>query len=163
VVRVARDFTDAQGRVFCAGDLQQVLHCEKTDAGFVVSLLIRTLRLNTGDVVHDAILENAGNMWMQPVPSMACVRQLWEVTDLALSDAEEDEKMDDYIDQLEALRGDLSACEDWLDSPNGVDRPDCRSGPLTVRVFGRNHAITYWIRLLFAAVKVAAPDADGND
>lgn len=158
VVRVAQDFVDAKGRAFFAGDVHGVLDCvARSEGGYRVELLVRSVSLPAPGC--EAAIENAGNAWFQPVPSRGCLLALFQAIDRGLSDAEEDEKMDDDIERLEAIRGDVDDCEDWLarEGKGGL-APVCRSGALAARVFGRDHHVTVWIRLLFAGVVVALPE-----
>ena len=164
VIRAARDFTDSQGRAICSGDRLKLLSCEPTDDGYVLSPIVRWIRLSAADPVHAAIIENADNAWLQPVPSIHCLEELREAIDRELSVADEDEEMDDDdIERIETLRDDVEACEAWLSqSGERLPAPRCRSGSLAARVFGRDHHLAGWIRLLYAGVTVALPDADAG-
>ena len=170
VVRVAQDFCDSYGRAVCAQGLLSVLTFEAVDGGYTVSFLERTVPLRAAVKNHSEILENAGNAWFQPVPSARCLDELAEAIDLRLEEAEEqDEKDQDEKDQDEEddddvrlerigdLRSDVTDCQDWLAREG--DRgpvPPCNTGPLAAKVFGRDHTVTAWIRLLFAAMPVCS-------
>jgi hypothetical protein len=160
VVRVGRDFADAYGRAVCSGDLLKVLVCERTNDGYAVMCLERNIRLSDSAAGHDAIIENADNFWFQPVPTTGCLEDLLEAIDLRMSEAEEDEDNDDSeIELIEALREDIAECENWLSrSGERGPAPRCHSGSLAARVFGRDHELTAWIQLLFAAIAVCISD-----
>jgi hypothetical protein len=153
LVRAARNFQDAHGRTLCEGELLDVLDVEANkDGSFVVNLTVRTVLLKDA-----AMIENAANAWFQPVPSVESLGELCDAIDDVLMDAEEDERMDRYAEQMEELRCDLDDCIDWVGMAHGKP-PECKSGPLASRVFGRNPKAVAWFRLLFAAVLVAKPD-----
>jgi hypothetical protein len=162
LVRVGRNFADAQGRALCSGDLLRLLSCELTDAGgYILNLPVRTVRLSAG-ACHEAIIENAANAWFQPAPSIECLQELCEAINSALSTAGEDQEMDeDDSDRIETLRDEIEVCEEWLLRPGERGpAPQGRSAPLAARIFGRDHNLTAWIRLLFAGIAVALPDHD---
>ena len=60
---------------------------------------------------------------------------------------------DEEIDSLETLSGEIEACDLWLTwSSKSRPAPECRSALLAAKIFGRDHHLTFWIRLLFAGV-----------
>jgi hypothetical protein len=158
VVRVGRDFADAYARAVCSGDLLKVLACAPADDGYAVTFLERNVFLSTRASHHDSIIENAGNAWFQPVPTGDCLEDLLEMIDLRLAGAEdeEDEDEDDSkMERLDAVRDEIEKCQDWLSqSGERGPAPQCRSGQLAAKLFGRDHELTAWIRFLFAAVGV---------
>lgn len=161
VVRVAQDFHDADGRAVCSWDLLKMWSHEAAGDGYTVVFLERTVTLRASVAGHVDILENTGNAWFQPVPAAECLESLAEAIVLRLDraeqadDGEEDDDFERKLEWIDALRDDVAACQDWL-SRSGERRPAPKfgSGPLAARVFGREHAVTAWIRLLFAAVPV---------
>jgi hypothetical protein len=160
VVRVGRDFADAYGQAGCSGDLLKVLALDSTGDGCAVYFLERDIHLSTNVAGHEEILKNAGNAWFQPVPTRACLEDLLEAVDRSLSEVEEgDDDEDAEIERIEALREDVDKCRDWLSqSGERGPAPRCGSGRLANKVFGRDHAMTQWVPLLFAAVAVCMPD-----
>jgi hypothetical protein len=99
------------------------------------------------------------------VPTAECLADLADAIDLRLEAAEvsgdEDDEDEDaaLLERLDDLQGDVASCRKWLAREGDGKRgpaPKCRSGPLAVKVFGRDDIVTAWIRLLFAAVKVCA-------
>jgi hypothetical protein len=163
-VRVGRDFADAYGRAACSSDLLKVLDCESTNSFCAVTFLDRNVRLSVAD--HGAIIGNEGNAWFQPVPTVGCLEELLEAIDVRLSEFEEDYDGEDdsRLEPIETLREDLGKCADWL-SHTGErgPAPECRSGPLAAKVFGQDHELTAWIRMLFAAVAVSISDAHSSN
>lgn len=161
VVRVGRDFADAYGQAVGSSDLLKVLAVDSADDGFAVIFLERNIHLGTNVAGHGEILENAGNAWFQPVPTSACLEDLLEVVDRFLSEVEEGDDDDDaQIESIEALREDVDECASWLSqSAERGPAPRCRGGRLAAKVFGRDHAMTQWVPLLFAAVSVCLPDS----
>jgi hypothetical protein len=160
VVRVGRDFADAREKAVRSGDLLHVLAVESADDLCTIAFLTRNVHLSPGAAGHDAILENAGNVWFQPVPTTGCLEDLREAIDAYLSEAEEaDSDNDAESEAIEALRADVDACEAWLaDSGQLGPAPRCPSGRLAARIFGRDHAMSQWIPLLFAAAAVWVPE-----
>ncbi len=156
LVRVGRDFADALGRTVCSGDLLHVLAVENADDHCTVGCPTRKVRLSLGTAGHDAIIENAGNAWFQPVPTTGCLEDLLDEVDGFLIEAEEADSDDDAENEdIEALRADVDACEEWLaNSGQRGPAPRCPSGRLAASIFGRDHAMTQLIPLLFAAVAV---------
>lgn len=144
----------------CSGDLLKVWALESTDDGCEVAFLERNVRLSASVAGHEAIIENAGNAWFQPAPTAGCLEDLWEAIDRFLSEVEEDDNSEDgEIESIEALREDVDECQNWLSQAGERGRaPGCRSGRLAAKVFGRGHAMTAWVPLLFAAVAVCMPD-----
>lgn len=153
VVRAARDFVDAQGRAVCGGDLLRLINCDQDDTGlYVLNLLVRTVRLKKHD--HDEIIENAGNAWLQPVPTSDCLEDLCLAIEVPLGTADEDERFDDDdIERIDTLREDVERCREWLEKDG--DRgpaPVCRNGGIAAKLFGRDHELAAWLPLLFSAV-----------
>lgn len=156
-VRVAQEFTDARGRVLEPGEVLAVLSVGSSQAECVLSLYVGTVRLNAGDPLHAAILENAGNSWLQPIPSLESLRALWSAADEALRAAEQDEKMERYGEWLASLRKEIDSCEVWIDpDAEGGKPPDCRTGRTAARIFGRDHPLAFWTPLLFEGLKVVS-------
>jgi len=155
IVRIAQDFTDAEGRTVQAG---RILHFEKYNrkeryGGYRLSFAGCTVVLTKDTPGHEAILENANNAWFQPVPELACLQDLWEAIDEGFTKADEAGEVDS--DEMEDIRYDLEECEVWLH--NEEDRgpaPVCSTGPLAARVFGAESALATRIRLLYAAIGV---------
>ena len=156
VVRVGRDFADADGRAVCAGDLLNLLNCEPSGDGYTLSFLERTVGLSDREVI-----ENTGNAWFQPVPTVGCLEELLEAIDVGLNEAEGDEETD--LDDIETIREDVENCAEWISKfgQNGA-APRCRSGRLAAKVFGQDREMAVWIPFLFAAVVVCMPDLVSN-
>jgi hypothetical protein len=151
VVRVGRDFVDAFGRATCAGNLLKLIACEREESGYALTFLDRIVRLN-----DDAILDNAGNAWFQPVPTAECLEDLLDAIDLRMSEAEED--TDDNEDNSEVIHDEIEACGEWLSRPGERGpAPQCRTGRLAAKVFGRDSDLAVWIPFFFAAIAVCTP------
>jgi len=171
VVRVAKDFRDSHGRAVCAQDLLKVFAFEKDGDDYTVSFLERTVPLKTAVEGHAEILENAGNAWFQPAPTVDCLDDLADLIDRRLEAAEEDDDEEDYdddddegddsrLESIDRVRGEVAGCREWLEKTG--DRgsaPKCVSGKLAAGIFGRDDIVTAWIRLLFAAIAVCSGEA----
>jgi hypothetical protein len=162
VVRVGQSFADAQGNQLQAGTTFKLMRSNHDDdGGFVLIPLagpVRSIRLESGD--HAAIIENADNAWLQPVPSTGCLAELcyWIGKELTKAEDDVDEDEDDFedkIDRIDTLRGDVQACRDWLEDRVG-EPPKPGSTALAARIFGRNHRGAAWTKLLFAAMAVTS-------
>lgn len=156
ILRVGRDLTLAGGRTIAAGTVLNIFDCERSGDAYTVHLTEGSIRLS-----ENAVLENAGNLWFQPIPAMACLTALWKAIDAALSDEEysEEEGPDSEASYLDDLRRDVDACGQWLSkSGNRGPAPRCPSAPSAPKAFGRDHELSSWIPLLFAGVAVAVPD-----
>ena len=164
VVRVARDFADAYGRTVDSADLIRLINCVHEGGEFAVTCLDRNIRLSDSQA---EIVANAGNAWFQPVPTTDCLEDLLAAIEDRLSFEEEshldeDQEIEDEEnevagpDRIEAIRDDLDRCEAWLaeSTPRGR-APKCRTGQVATRLFGPDHELSHWIRLLFAAIEVA--------
>ena len=152
-VRAGRDFSDARGRAVCEGSLLSLLVAEPEAGGvYNLSFLDRNLRLTEAE-----ILENAGNLWFQPVASRDCLEDLLFTIHETLDKAEQsDELEDEDVERLDEIRAEVIECEEWLsDEEARAPAPSCKTAPLAAKVMGRDHALAAWLRLLFAAVKVA--------
>jgi hypothetical protein len=151
VVRVARDFADAYGHTVCSTDLIRLINCVHDDGRYAVTCLDRNIRL---DEKQAEIIANRGSAWFQPVPRTHGLEDLLVAIEDGLADAEDDAEADP--DQLEAIRDDLGLCEAWLAEslPRGR-APKCRTGQVAMRLFGPDHELSCWIRLLFAAIEAA--------
>lgn len=166
VVRVGRDFADAHGRAVCSGEVLKLLAFERVDDGYehgyALTFLDRNVRLSESVAGHDAIIENAANAWFQPAPTAGCLEDLLEAIDLRLSEVEsdmEEEDDDAKTERIEAIREDVERCANWLArSGERGPAPNCSTGPLAAKVFGRNHVLTALVPFLYAAVAVCMPD-----
>jgi hypothetical protein len=159
VVRVAQDLQGADGRAVCSSDLLTVWARQADEDGFTLACRECTVRLRASVAGHAAILENAGNAWFQPVPARECLESLVEAIARQLDRAEEDAGEDDddryerKLERIEALRDDVGRCQEWLSQTGERGAaPRCESGKLAAKVFGRDHAVTAWLGLFFAAV-----------
>jgi hypothetical protein len=151
VLRVARDFADAYGRTVCSTDLIRLINCVHDDDGYAVTCMDRNIRLNEKQA---EIIANLGNAWLQPVPRTDCLEDLLAAIEDRLAEEEETEDAD--LDQIEAIRDDLSQCEAWLaESLPRSSAPKCRTGRVATRLFGTDHELSHWTRLLFVAIEVA--------
>ncbi|HEY2017116.1 MAG TPA: hypothetical protein VGH38_26605 [Bryobacteraceae bacterium] len=160
VVRVAREFTDANGRLFPVGRVLRVLTCESADdGGITVSLLERSLRLSPEMPGYREIAENAGNQWFQPVPTIGCLEELWQLVDDRLNELDlDDDSPESEFAQDVAV--DVATCEEWLFASGEKPAPPaCSSAPFAAEVFGRDNEMTAWIALLFAAIAVCKEDS----
>ncbi len=157
VVRIGRDFTDAQGRSLCTGDLHKLISLEAGKSGYLLNLIVRTVRLNSTGQAE--IIGNADNAWFQPVPSIDCLEALCEALTDALDTAEADEAFDDGDSEpIEDLRSDLEDCAAWLSrSAASESTPRCQSAAAAAGLFGQDHPIAVWAHLLFAAIQSAGP------
>ncbi len=127
VVRIAKDFHDSHGRAVCEQDLLKVFACEKDGGDYTVSFLERTVPLKTAVEGHAEILENAGNAWFQPVPTVDCLEDLADLIDRRLEAAEEnDEDYDDNDDDDDDDDG--GDDEDGEDSDGDDDDDDDDGG-----------------------------------
>lgn len=71
-------------------------------------------RLSDSAAGHDAIIENAGNAWFQPVPTAGCREDLLEAIDLRMSQAEEDDDNDDELPEFPSPPTLIQWYEGWL-------------------------------------------------
>jgi hypothetical protein len=151
VVRVARDFADAYGRAVCSADLIRLINCVHKGEEYAVTCLDRNIRLSEKQA---EIIANSGNAWFQPVPKTDCLEDLLAAIEVRLGDAEEDPEAD--LDRIEEIREDIERCQAWLaeSTPRGP-APRCQTGRAAARLFGPDHELSHWIRLLLAAVEVA--------
>jgi hypothetical protein len=151
VLRVARDFADAYGQTVCSTDLIRLINCVHDDVGYAVTCMDRNIRLNEKQA---EIIANLGNAWFQPVPSTDCLEELLAAIEDRLGQEEEDEEADP--DKIESIRDDIDRCAAWLaeSMPRG-SAPKCRTGQVATRLFGTDHELSHWVRLLFAAIEVA--------
>ena len=160
VVRVGRDFEDALGRPVCEGDVLKLLRAERAGGGYLLTFLECNIRLSAA---HRDIIENAGNAWFQPVPSVACLEDLGDAIDVRLSEAAGQDSDGDYddlrIERINSIRGDCAMCRDWLARSHSGPVPQPESGPLAGKVFGRTSDLAVWIPLFFAGVATAIPQA----
>jgi len=163
VVRVGRDFSDIHGRAVCEQDLLKLFAIEKDGEEWTLSFLERTVPLSAAVERHAAILENAGNAWFQPVPTVDCLDGLADLIDRRLEAAEgngdfeddDDEGADARQENIDELRGDVAECQEWLMQARGRGpTPACSSGELAVEIFREDDIATAWIRLFFAAIPV---------
>jgi hypothetical protein len=163
-VRVGRDFRDIHGRAVCEQDLLKLFAIEKDGEDNTLSFLERTVPLSAGVGGHAEILENAGNAWFQPVPTVGCLEDLADLIDRRLEVAEEngnfedddDEGADAWQESIDELRGDIADCQEWLArSGERGPVPRCASRKLAVEIFEGDDIASAWIRLFFAAVPVA--------
>ena len=154
VVRVAREFSDATGLVVPADDR---LHFRSYQLSgreeYTLAFRERKLRLSFADPTHQAIVENEGNQWLQPVPSIECLRELWELVDARLSEADLDEPENEFV---EPILDDVDECQAWLfEEGQRGPAPQCASGTLAAEIFGVASEMAAWIPLLFAGVAAA--------
>ena len=162
MVRVAQDFDDADSRTVCSSDLLRLLACNPDEGRYTLACLDRNVVLNPEVPGHDAIIENAGNTWFQPVPRANCLEDLMQRIEVSLNDAEaesdegdDDDDGESLLERVETIREDVERCQEWLSrsGERGL-APQCQTVRLTDRIFGRDDDVTVWIRLLFAAVAV---------
>lgn len=146
-VRIGRDFTDAFGLTSQVGTVLKVLACDPGKDGYVLAFLDRNVQLLVSIPTHGGIIDNTGNAWFQPVPTAECLKDLLEAIDVRMKEVE--------AGRIESLRDDIEKCRGWLSrSGDRGPAPKCQSGQLAAKVFGSEHELTAWIRLLFAAVTV---------
>jgi hypothetical protein len=157
VVRVARDFSDAYGRAVSSSDLLRVINSFQSGSEYAIACMDRNIRVSDKQA---EIIANAGNSWFQPVPSTNCLEELLVAIERSLGDAEEDEEVD--LDRVERLRDEIDKCEAWIaEAAPRSAAPKCRHGQLPARLFGPDHELAYWIRLLFAAVGSGGDKKEG--
>ena len=164
VLRVAQDFRDAHGRAVCSSDLLQVIRCKPTDDGYAISCLERNVVLNDSNTSHYPIIENAQNVWFQPVPTPECIGELLDAAEICLAESEvalepnEDEDSDDAELReliLLTLHEEIEVCRNWL-AGSGDRGPSPRSNNPNVaaHVFGGDHPLAAWMPLLFACINL---------
>jgi len=154
VVRVAREFSDVDGLHVPRGESMCFRSYRRSGRDeYTLSFRERNLRLGIGDAAHQAIVENAGNRWFQPVPSMECLQELWEIVDERLSEADLDEPSSEFV---QPIVEDLEECQAWLfEEGERGPAPRCASGALAAEIFGDDSELAAWIPLLFAGVAAA--------
>lgn len=166
VLRVAQDFSDADGNQLRAGNVLKLMRADREDDGCFVLIPIagpcRRIRLDPEQ--NASVISNASNAWIQPVPSSECLADLCHWIQEELSDAEDelDEDSDDYEERVEwisEILSDVEESRDWLetDSARRGEAPQPDSLPLAVKIFGRADRGAVWIRLLYAGVTVTIP------
>lgn len=149
VLRVARDFTDAYGLAVSSSDLIRLIDCLHEKGEYALCCLDRTIRLKDEQA---EIIANARNAWFQPVPKPDCLEDLLESIERRLGEAEEDEEADP--DRIERLREDIERCEVWIAEGGPKSKGPRYRSELAASLFGPDHQLAVWIRLLFAAVQV---------
>lgn len=148
VVRIGRDFTDAYERALCTGEILSLLICEREQDGYALTFLDRNVFLRDTAAGQRMAVENAGNAWFQPVPTVECLRDLLQVIDMRMGEAVGEET------ELEVLGEDIEKCGNWLECVGQRGpAPNCESGALAAGIFGRDDELTAWIPLLFTAVR----------
>jgi len=148
VVRVARDFSDAYGRAVSSKDLLRLINCVHEKGEYAMTCMDRNIRLKPAQA---EIIENAENSFFQPVPTTECLEDLLAAIEMSLGEAEEDEDAD--IDRIELLHDEIDKCEAWIaESTPRPPAPHIGHGKLAGRLFGPDHELACWTRLLFAAV-----------
>ena len=156
-LRVGRDFADHFQRAFCEGDLLEVLTCEPSEEGFLIACLSSNIRLS-----DPAVIENAENGWLQPLPAISCLQELLQIIeqDLDIAEAEaEDEGDDDQLERIEELRDELGRCAEWLDSTAPREAtPKIAGARRLSNVFGPGHRSEAFVTFLLAALPVAMED-----
>jgi hypothetical protein len=159
VVRVAKSFRDYDRDDVPAGELlrfRTLDHFAKEE-GYTITFDQRTIRL-CGLVEADApMIENSGNQFFEPVPSVeslkAClvsIEALWRKLDLRMKW------------QAPIVRAELDACGRWLAEKGERDEPYvCTSAPLLPSLFPHWTVIAqrlkFQITFLFAGI-VRCPD-----
>src|SRR5689334_6520534 len=88
VVRIGRNFEDATFSCLCSGDLYDIEDCRSGSGAWTLLCTGRRIRLT--DAGQAEIIENAGNAWLQPVPTFACLVAALEAIDDGLRTYEED-------------------------------------------------------------------------
>ncbi len=151
-LRVRREFADANGRLVPAGQILHVLNVEHLAScgGHTLACTERTVPLSPHTSDFDAIVENAGNAWLQPVPSLDWLDDLWDLVEDRLCAAED---LDEENELLEPIREDVEESKAWLDTEG--DRgpaPECTSARQVVKFFGRDSEMAAWVPLLFAGM-----------
>ncbi|HEY3740582.1 MAG TPA: hypothetical protein VGL53_12095 [Bryobacteraceae bacterium] len=166
VVRIAQDFSDADGNQLHAGNVLKLMSVDREDDGdfVLIPLAGPVRRIRLGAAQQAAVISNAGNAWLQPVPSSECLADLCHWIQEELSGAEDalDEDSDDYeerVERITELLSDVEECRGWLetDSARRGEVPQPASLPLAVKIFGRTDRGAVWIRLLYAGVAVTIP------
>jgi len=156
-VQVAREFSDADGLVVPAGERMHFQSYKRT--GRVENTLTfreRKLRLLISDPAHHEIVENTGNQWFQPVPTIDCLQELWKIVDERLKETDFGESDAEVSD---AILNDMDDCQMWLfeESDRGL-KPQCSSGAKAVELFGAGTEMAVWTPFLFAGVAAAIPN-----
>ena len=158
VVRVGRDFMDAYERALCTGEVLSLLVCEREQDGYALTFLDRNVFLRDTVTGQHAIVENVDNAWFQPVPTVDCLRELLQAIDMRMGETA-DEDAESEAERLDVLGEDIERCGNWLEGAcERGPAPDCESGPLAAKIFGRDHELAVWIPLLFAAVPLSLGD-----
>jgi hypothetical protein len=158
VVRVGRDFTDAYERALFTGELLSLLVCEREQDGYALTFLDRNVFLRDTVTGQHAMVENADNAWFQPVPTVDCLRELLQAIDMRMGETA-DEDAESEAERLDVLGEDIERCGNWLEGEGERGpAPDCESGPLAAKIFGRDHELAVWIPLLFAAIPLSLGD-----
>jgi hypothetical protein len=138
VVRAVRDF-----ETIPAGAILTFQSGKRTGRNeFTLTFREHTVKL----ALDDARLQNSGNQWFEPVPTIECLQELWTLVDERFEDAALDEP---------DIRDDLDDCDVWLFAEEDDDRgptPRCESGEQASAIFGADNAMAYWLPLLFAGV-----------
>jgi hypothetical protein len=156
VVRIGRDFEDATFSCLCSGDLYDIEDCRSGSGAWTLLCTGRRIRLT--DAGQAEIIENAGNAWLQPVPTFACLVAALEAIDDGLRTYEEDAG-DDAIASIDPIREDIGNCERWLTRTRGAGHaPQYRKAVVAERIFGADHKLAAWIRWLFVAITVCIPE-----
>jgi hypothetical protein len=159
VVRIGRAFEAAAFDCVCEGDVYHIEACSKSGGVWTLMCLEPNIRLSESG--HAEMIANAENAWFQPVPTPSCLEAVLEAIDDKLRSFEEEDLDDDVIDSIDALREDIGNCERWLSRSGGTGRaPQYRKDSVAERVFGPDHELTFWIRLLFAAIPVCVPEPE---
>jgi hypothetical protein len=163
VVRIARDFEDYSWNSLHAGDF---LHFRELDyfakeGGFTLTFVEKELRLGELIPTNQPVIENEGNAYFEPYPSIeslyACylsIRHAWAQLDLRRRW------------QTPILLGEIDACGRWLtqEGKRG-DPPVCTNSALAVLLFPLDgnedsERLPFQITFLFAGiVRCTNPEA----
>jgi len=142
----------------CTGELLSLLVCEREQDGYALTFLDRNVFLRDTVTGQHAMVENTDNAWFQPVPTVDCLRELLQAIDMRMGETA-DEDAEAEAERLDVLGEDIERCGNWLEAVGERGpAPDCESGPLAAKIFGRDHELAVWIPLLFAAVPLSLGD-----
>ena len=150
LVHVAREFSDADGILVGAGERLYFRSFKRTGrVEYTLTFRERKLRFLIDDPAHYELVENQDNRWFQPVPTIDCLQELWEIVDERLSEI--------YLP--DELASDMDDCQVWLfEEDDRGSTPQCSSGARAAALFGAGSEMAAWIPLLFAGVAAPIPD-----
>lgn len=153
VVRVGQTLHDFDGEEIRAG---QILHFLDRnyfayDDGHTLTFRERVIRLSGNVPGQDLVIENAGNAWFEPLPTVESLQLCWELIDRQWN------RLDmSGVRHAALIRAEIDACGAWLRTPeNRGPAPLCVTASLAAAAFRGNRTtddLGFRVPFLFAGI-----------